>query len=106
MVDKNNQIYELKEITFPELPLLMIPKMEKITSFERNQYFLSFEDYAQKHYNQPINSFENVVIFDSKQVFKEYLPYLKNYQNKLRFDLYVNTKICKRGYIRKSRSDC
>ena len=32
MIDKNNQIYKLSENIFPELPLLMIPKMEKITS--------------------------------------------------------------------------
>jgi len=32
MVDKNNQIYELSNEIFSELPLIMIPKMDKITS--------------------------------------------------------------------------
>ena len=43
MVDKNNQIYELSDKIFPKgLPLLMIPKMEKITSFTSDKYLLTF----------------------------------------------------------------
>ena len=57
MADKNNQIYELTDKVFPELPLLMIPKMEKITSFTSDKYLMTFKDYAQKPYAHRIQSF-------------------------------------------------
>ena len=106
MVDKNNQIYELSEMIFPELPLLMIPKMEKITSFVSEKYLLSFKDYKAKPYKERINTLENMRIYDSKNIFTSYVPTLNNYKNKLLFDLYVKTKNCQPGEVRKSRSEC
>ena len=84
----------------------MIPKMDKITSFEKDKYLLSFMDYEKKAYGNQINGFENVRIYDQKSIFTNYFAQYNAYQNKLIFDLYVKTKTCELGEIRKSNYEC
>ena len=72
MVDKNNQIYELSEkiLSTESLPLLQIPKMDKITSKPIDKYLLTFSDYKHRPYISLINSFGDLGIYDQGSIFK------------------------------------